>query len=99
MARVPPGITQTQADARYNIAAGQSIDVTTHAATLTTAEASSSVITFYGAMTGDLTFQLPSASRVQRVANTTTGSYTLKVKRGSGGTAYAVIQGETMEIR
>jgi hypothetical protein len=99
MARVPPGITQTQADARYNIAAGQSIDVTTHSTTLTTVESSSAVITFYGAMTGNLTFQLPSVSRVQRIANTTTGDYVLKVKRGSGGTAYAVIQGETMEIQ
>jgi len=99
MAKVPPGITLAQADARYNQSAKTTIDVTSHSTTLTDSESGAAVIVFSGALTGDLTFQLSETSRVQRIDNSTTGAYTLSVKRGAGGTAYPVTQGETMEIR
>jgi len=96
--KVPPGITQNQADARYNIAASQTIDVTSHATTITDTEGASALLVFSGTLSSNQTYQLPSGARVQRIANNTTGDYVLKVKRGAGGTAYNVIQGETLEI-
>jgi len=99
MAKVPPGVTLAQADARYNQSAKTTIDVASHSTTLTDSESGAAVIVFSGLLSGNTTFQLSETSRVQRIDNLTTGAYTLSVKRGAGGTVYPVTQGETMEIR
>lgn len=93
--KVPPGLTIIQA----NLSAKQTIDVSSHGTTLSFVESAASSIVFTGALSSDMTFQIYDTPRTQRIVNSTTGSYLLFVKRGSGGAAYLIPQGETLEMQ
>jgi hypothetical protein len=60
--------------------------------TLTAAEAFNAVITFTGALTGNINVIVPTANKVWTIYNNTTGAYTLTVKTAAG-TGIAVSQG------
>lgn len=86
------------APARLSKIGSVQIDVSSHAATISGAEAAFDRIVFTGALAADATFQLPSQFSAQKIENATTGSFSLFVKRGSGGNPVYVAPGEVIEV-
>lgn len=95
MTKVPPGLTMQQA----NLSAKRTIDVSSHATTLSSIESAASVIVFSGAIAANTVYQLDATARCQSIRNDTTGTYRLSVKRGESGVIYPVQQGETLELQ
>ena len=98
------GLTTTQqANARANIAAlcaadvgqgSQSISVAGNTnVTLTAAQAAAQFLTFTGALTGNITVNVPAAVRLFFPYNNTSGAYTLTFA-ATGGTGLVVTQGQ-----